>query len=231
VNESRFSDIGHTYDDQLAEGLRFTGEAAEFFAARRVARVRELVDTYGAPAKCVLDFGSGRGVAFAPLRAHFPDANIIAFEPEESLRDIALETARASNVEVLDFDVLPIRDEVDVVYCNGVFHHIARKDRLRVMKSLVTSMHDRALSFVWENSPYNPGTRFVMSRIAFDRDAELLTPEAMRDLQKDAGLDAIATEYHFVFPRALRLFRPVERLLRSVPVGGQYLVVSRGHRR
>ena len=84
-----------------------------------------------------------------------------------------------------------------------------------------------AMFALWENNPWNPGTRYIMSRVPFDRDAIVITPFEARRLLRDAGFEIISTDYLFVFPHLLRALRPLERLLTPFPLGGQYLVLAR----
>ena len=79
---------------------------------------------------------------------------------------------------------------------------------------------------LWENNPFNPGTRWVMKRLPFDRDAVLLAPSETSWLLRSSGFDVIEIRHHFFFPRALAMLRPVERVLRRVPLGGQYVVLA-----
>jgi SAM-dependent methyltransferase len=175
----------------------------------------------------LLDFGCGSGAAFAHLRRAFPDARIIGFEPEPGLRAVAEVAAAEHSVEVLGDAALAPRGGADVVYCNGVFHHIPLDERAAAMRDIRLSLRAGGLAFVWENSPYNPGTRLVMSRIPFDRNARLLKPRSLRALLAAHGLEHHLTEFHFVFPRALAFLRPVETAIRGLPLGGQYVVMGR----
>lgn len=221
-----FSDLGDRYGSELARGLRLTGEGAAYFAGHRVERMREVLAELGSDASTILDFGCGPGGAFVPLRSRFPRARIIGFEPAEGLRRLAIEASRALDIEVPDTDTLALDAEVDVVCCNGVFHHVPVQERATAMAAIARALRDRGLLFAWENSPWNPGTRWVMSRISFDETARLIRPGELRALQRASGLSYVRTEYHFVFPHALRALRPLEPLMRTVPAGGQYVVVG-----
>ena len=221
-----FSEIGDRYGEQLSRGLALTGESAEYFARRRIGRMTKVVSERRAAAGTILDFGCGTGSSFALLREQFPDARIVGFEPAAGLRELATRAAIPSRAEVLNTAALDLDRKVDVACCNGVFHHIPERERANAMQSIARAVRPGGLVFLWENSPYNPGTRWVMSRIPFDRDARLLVPREMRSLQRSAGLEVVRTEYHFVFPRALSAFRPLEPLLRPLPLGGQYLVMG-----
>lgn len=228
---SSFSEVGDRYPEELARGLRPTGEPATYFARKRIARVRDITRMRGVTVRTVLDFGCGTGTSFALLREAFPEARVLGFEPAGGLAAIAERAAGPVGAELIHGDELSAASIVDVVYCNGVFHHIAPEARLRAAKSLSRALRSGGLSFIWENSPFNPGTRLVMSRVSFDHDALLLRPRELRSLQLAVGLAPLATEFHFIFPRALRFMRRLEGPLKSLPLGGQYVVVGRRHAR
>ena len=78
---------------------------------------------------------------------------------------------------------------------------------------------------LWENNPWNPGARLVMSRIPFDRDAIMLSAREARKLITAAGLQVIRTDYRFIFPRFLSALRPIEELAVRLPLGAQYQVL------
>ena len=76
-------------------------------------------------------------------------------------------------------------------------------------------------------NPWNPGTRLVMRRIPFDRDAKLLSPPHARELLTRAGFNVLRTDFLFLFPRVLSALRPPEGRLARFPVGAQYMVLCR----
>jgi hypothetical protein len=44
---------------------------------------------------------------------------------------------------------------------------------------------------------------------------------------RDAGFEVLRTDYLFFFPRSLSALRFLDPLLRPIPMGAQYLVLSR----
>ena len=108
------------------------------------------------------------------------------------------------------------------MYCNGVFHHIPPA-AVGAVAAVRAALRPGGFS-LWENNPWNPGTRYVMSRIPFDRDASPLTTRAARRMLTAAGFSVIRTDFLFIFPRALRGLRPAEPLLSRLPLGTQYQV-------
>ena len=111
-----FDEVGSGYGTQLARGLRLTGEPAEYYAGRRIARVRELVAALGVTPRAALDFGCGTGSSLGLLRDAFPDARVFGFEPEPELAKIAREAAATAQAELIDGEELTDTGIADVVY-------------------------------------------------------------------------------------------------------------------
>jgi len=80
---------------------------------------------------------------------------------------------------------------------------------------------------LWENNPWNPGTRYVMSQCVFDREAVTLTPASARGLLRKRGFAVLHADYLFFCPRLLKLLRPIERQMAWIPLGAQYLLLCR----
>ena len=78
----------------------------------------------------------------------------------------------------------------------------------------------------FENNPWNPGTRLVMSRISFDKDARPLSAFAARKLLQAEGLHCAPTRFLFYFPRTLRFLRFSEASLAHIPLGAQYYLLA-----
>jgi SAM-dependent methyltransferase len=117
--------------------------------------------------------------------------------------------------------------QVDVAYCNGVFHHIPVRDRASAVDYVFHRLRPGGVFALWENNPWNPGTRYIMSRVPFDRDAITLSPPETRRLLRTAGFDVLRTDFLFIFPRSLQWFRVLETLVHRLPLGGQYQVLAR----
>ncbi len=77
----------------------------------------------------------------------------------------------------------------------------------------------------WENNPWNPGTRWIMSRTPIDRDAITISPREARRLLQSTGFRVLSVDSLFYFPRSLGWFRPLEKALTRLPLGGQYLAL------
>jgi len=115
----------------------------------------------------------------------------------------------------------------DAAYCNGVFHHIPPDDRLEAATMIWRALRPEGSFGFWENNPLNPGTRYVMSKCAFDEDAITLTHSEAKRLLKRAGFDILATDFVFFFPSLLARLRFLEPSLSGLPLGGQYQILCR----
>ena len=66
-----------------------------------------------------------------------------------------------------------------------------------------------------------------MKRIPFDRDAITLSPPQARHLMASWGFEILRTDFLFVFPKPLSIFRGLEPWLSKFPTGAQYQVLCR----
>ena len=113
------------------------------------------------------------------------------------------------------------------LFCNGVFHHLPLANRIIATEYLYRCLRPGGIFALWENNPWNPGTRYVMNRIPFDRDAVTLNPLKARHLVKMAGFEVIRTDFLFIFPRLLRWLRWSEPCVSRLPIGGQFELLCR----
>lgn len=226
---SEFDRYAGDYDCELARGLRLSGEDSSYFARERARWLRRRLDEIEAAPKRVLDFGCGVGGAIPHLRdelgveqllgADVSKASLAAAEAEHGSRSVRFATP----------DRIPPA-EFDLAHLNGVLHHIDPGERPATLASIRAALRQRGLLALWENNPWNPGTRLIMSRVEFDRDAVTLSAPVARRLLAGNGFEVIRTDFLFVFPHALAALRRLEPMLATLPVGGQYLVLARAGR-
>jgi SAM-dependent methyltransferase len=220
-----FDTYARDYDQALAKGLQLTGESRDYYARHRVGQIGAFYASRHLRPRRIIDFGCGTGDTL-PLLAELPgNPAVIGFEPSDAPRAQARRRFGTA-ARLLGSDELAAGPGYDACYCNGVFHHIPKAERVEVCRRIAALLTPGGMFFLWENNPANPGTRWVMHRIPFDRDAELLWPAEARRLVRSAGLVPVSLTFHFYFPRSLRKLRRWERWLTSLPLGGQYLLVS-----
>jgi SAM-dependent methyltransferase len=226
VADAEFDAYAENYDEALAQGLSFTGETKDYYASGRVAWLAKRLAARHFAVSSVMDFGCGTGSGVPFLFDGLGAQTVLGVDVSAP----SLEVARVAHTrEGASFAMIEKRlpPTFDLAFCNGVFHHIPIAERHGAAAYVHDALRPGGLFALWENNPWNLGTRYIMSRVPFDRDAVTLTPPQTRRLLRDAGFDIVRTYYLFIFPHALRALRPLEPMLAFLPLGGQYLVLAR----
>jgi len=230
---STFDSAAIAYEQQLQLGLSLSGEVADYFVRVRVAMLRSLLTQFDVrPPANVLDFGCGVGNAAQSLLACNPIASLTGLDCSPESLAIAERKhdsfpSIADRVSWLHADQQLAPLSFDVAYTSGVFHHIEPSQRQAELSKIYNSLRLGGVVALFENNPWNPGTRLVMSRIPFDRDAICLSPSEARRRLRETGFAVLATRYLFFFPRVLSGLRRFESALSRFALGAQYVVLAR----
>jgi SAM-dependent methyltransferase len=224
---SRSDELIGGWQAELQRGISISGEDKGYFVRGRVRWLRDRLRELDRPAEAVLDFGSGPGDACPVLLEELGARSVVGLDLSEEMVAAATRAFGSASIRF----ARPLADlepeSVDLVYCSGVFHHIPPTQRARWLAYLRAALRPDGLLALWENNPWNPGTRLVMARIPFDRDAVTLSPLEARRLVRAAGFEVLRTDSLFYFPRPLRALRRFEPALSRLPLGAQYLVLAR----
>jgi SAM-dependent methyltransferase len=219
-------DRADEYEAMLQRGIGLSGEDQQFFVAGRVRDLEGQLPSGWRPLR-ILDFGCGLGHAAKYLAERFPDAEVVGLDTASNALNEAQRTYGSARIRFQHTDSLSELPPFDLCYVNGVFHHILPGDRPAVVRCIYKVLNPGAYFALFENNSWNPGTRLVMKRIPFDRDARTLTPPETRKLIRDGGFSLVMpTRFLFYFPRALAALRPLEPALARLPLGAQYYVLG-----
>jgi len=226
IASPEFNEYAVGYDQMLAQGLAISGEGKEYFAQGRINWLKACMEQLRIVPRYIMDYGCGTGMTTPLLLEQFDAESVVGIDPSSKLIERANRdygSARARFQEILQY---PAQETMDLVYCNGVFHHIPVAERKIAARYIWRSLKPGGYLAFWENNPWNPGTRYVMSRTPFDRDAVTLTAHQASNLLRAAGFQIVRTDYLFIFPKSLSLFRWMEPQLSPFPFGAQYLVLA-----
>ena len=220
-------DYAENYDETLAQGLAVSGEDSSYFARGRVLWLRDCLQQLGEKPRAILDYGCGTG-STAPLFHELLGADVVVgLDSSAQLIERAHQKYGSERSRFLQIHQYQPIAQVDLAYCNGVFHHIPVSKRDQVVAYIARTLRPGGLFALWENNPWNPGTRYVMSRIPFDRDAVTLTAPETQRLLSTCGFEIVGTNFLFVFPRLFDWLRRIEPFMSRLPLGAQYLVLGR----
>jgi len=223
-----FDGYADSYSDALRQGLAVSGESQFFFAEKRINWFANRARALGCRPQSILDFGSGQGSSTRLLLDALGGSEAVGMDTSAALIATAKQSNTDARIKYLQIAASTRAEEsFDCAYTNGVFHHIAIAERADACRFVFNSLRPGGLFALWENNPWNPGTRYVMRRIPFDRDAVTLTiPEAV-GLASGVGFEVLDVDSLFFFPRQLRALRGLEPLLSRTRLGAQYMVFCR----
>jgi trans-aconitate methyltransferase len=219
-----FDRFATSYERDLAKSLAITGEGRNFYAQQRIDWTAAQIARLQVRVQKIMDYGCGDG-ANVPMLARRFEAGVLGVDVSTASLALAGQSNAGPGISFLSLAQWKPNGSIDLAFCNGVFHHIAPGERAACLAAIRDALTPAGLFAFWENNPWNPGTRYVMSQCAFDANATPISPHAARKILSQAGFRILRTDSLFYFPRSLALLRPVERCLRALPFGGQYLVL------
>jgi len=225
--EDLFDHYAAAYEEALSNAIAPSGESREYFAEGRVAWLKRSLDELKLPAHSLLDFGCGDGATtpllFEALRAQCATGVDVSAKSLE----IARKQHGTAQICFESIGKFQPAGQVDLAYCNGVFHHILPEQRAQALSLVHGALRGGGLFSFWENNPWSLATRYVMSRCAFDRDAITLSPPEAQNLLRQGGFEILRIDFRFIFPRSLRALRRIEDWIYRVPLGTQYQILCR----
>lgn len=226
VPAAEFDAFAGDYDAAINRGLKFTGETKEYFAETRIQWLKSRFKKIGLTPKTCLDFGCGTGTSAPLLVEGFQLDQYIGYDPSsESITEARKDHPNANCTFEHEVEKLPV-GQIDLAFCNGVFHHIPVAARQEAFQRVYDSLRPGGWFAFWENNKWNPIVHLLMSRVPFDRDAIMLFPGEAAGQMKKAGFEIGLRDYLFVFPASLKALRPLEPALCKLPLGGQYLILA-----
>jgi SAM-dependent methyltransferase len=217
---NEFDQFADSYDKTLKAALPAGLDEDQYFARYKIDFLAAA--TRNRNVDSILDFGCGAGRSLEYLVGAFPHASVSGYDPSaESIRLASQRVATAN----LSTDWQDIRQYAfDLVFVANVFHHIPRNEISTWLERCKEILTPQGKIFVFEHNPRNPVTRYVFERCPFDADAKMIPRQELIDLGRGAGLKIASTRYTLFFPKPLKIFRPLERWLRWLPIGAQYCV-------
>ncbi|HTL59593.1 MAG TPA: class I SAM-dependent methyltransferase [Candidatus Limnocylindrales bacterium] len=224
---AEFDAYAENYAEALGRGLAISGEDSSYYLRGRVAWLKGCLQRMGFKPGSCLDYGCGCGDSAPELVSALGVQTVTGVDVSSSQIEIARRKHARANCSFATVNEPPPAGAFDLAYSNGVFHHIPPVERPAALQYINKALKPGAYFALWENNPWNPGTRYVMKRIPFDKDAITLSPLETRRLVTAAGLKVISITFLFLFPRALRVFRPLEPRVARLPLGAQYQVLCR----
>lgn len=226
-NNPEFDQFAEDYDAALEKGISVSGENKDYFAQGRVELLAQRLHQLEFRPESILDFGCGTGSSTPYLMGLAGARSLTGVEVSSKSIKVAERIHGKQNIQFRLINEYKPRAEFSLAFCNGVFHHIPLAERASAINYVFTALKPGGLFALWENNPWNPGTRLVMSRIPFDKDAITLSYLETKERLRKGGFEILGADFAFYFPRSLSFLRPLEPAFRKLPLGAQYMVLAR----
>ena len=226
TNDCEFDLLANSYRETVNGAISFSGEDLDYFASGRVAWLAKILASEPHIHR-VMDYGCGVGLS-TPHLLKFPGIeSLIGVDVSEKSVEHARTNYGSAQVQFAAFAEYKPAAQIDLIFCCSVFHHIPLDSRAAAVKYIYDSLRPGGWLALWEHNPWNPGVLYSMHYSPIDQDAIRVKPHRARRMLRAGGLSVLRTDYLFVFPRFLKMFRGLEPLLSKWPVGAQYLVLCR----
>ncbi len=223
----QFDKHADTYDTDLNQALSASGESKEYFAQKRIEWLDRCLHRLQEPPRSALDYGCGIGDTSILLAQIFKLNSVVGLDVSERWLELAHARHDSGACRFSRLQNHSPAADIDLAYCNGTFHHIPLAERGDTVAYIRDCLRPGGLFALWENNPWNPGTRYVMAQCAFDHDAVTLTPPEAVHMLRAGGFEILYLSYLFFFPRALKFLRFLEPSFSKIPLGAQYQVMCR----
>ncbi len=221
---SEFDQFAYQYQSILDDSLSLFGGFNDYYLLKKVDLIKK--NTKQINIQSILDFGCGLGKTSSMLKNLFIESRVVGMD----ISELSLNRARqhSPNVEFGCVSDKAFMDSCvnafDIIYIANVFHHISPEKRSNIINLLKSMLKNNGEIFFFEHNPYNPITRFIVSRCKFDKNAILLSPQESRVLFENAGFNLQKTYYLIFFSYKLRCISNLEFLLSWLPIGAQYSI-------
>jgi SAM-dependent methyltransferase len=225
-NKPEFDKSARDYETLFNPWLKIAGASREYFARCRLNWLSYLLHEQEIAPRRVMDFGCGTGVSLSLLADILDAEQVIGLDTSEESLAVARESVGSWPVELATPIKYVPQQDLDLVFCNGVFHHIPVAKRAATVDYVYRCLRPGGMFALWENNPWNPIHAFAMKHSEIDKNAIPLPPPESRQLVA-LEFSVIRTDYLFFCPGYFGWLHPLEKWLIKVPLGAQYQVLAR----
>jgi ubiquinone/menaquinone biosynthesis C-methylase UbiE len=217
-----FDQHAETYQEAVEQAAGVSVERLAGEKARLI--LQALADCVGDPKQLqVLDIGCGIGL----IDRHLDRGVAELCGVDSSLRSLEIARVTAPGTRFVHYDGvrLPFGDSsFDAVFASCVLHHVPPHARRSFMAEMLRPLRPKGAAIVIEHNPFNPITRHIVSRCAFDADAVLLRSREVMRLMTEAGAAVAGRRYVGFSPVRNAQIERAEHAIGWLPIGAQYCV-------
>jgi SAM-dependent methyltransferase len=226
---TEFDAYGDRYREAVQKSIAFARTDMDFFTRAKARALLELTaKVVGDPGKfSFLDVGCGPGETDRFLEGRV--GRLTGVDISSEMIEVASGRNPWAHYEaVRAAQPFPHADRsFDVSFAVCVLHHIPPRDRPALVREMARVTRPGGLVAIFEHNPWNPLTRRAVAGCEFDQDAVLLTRREAQRLLRGSARAGAEGRYILFFTRDSAPLRWIERRLRQVPLGAQYVAWAR----
>jgi len=216
-----FNTSKDSYRDTVEDVLSFAGQGLDFYTRAKADAFARILRRDGMTAPRVLDIGCGHGFIH-PLLAQ-QGCEVVGVEMAAEVLPLAQAANPGVEYHAYDGQLLPFADEsFDVALTICVMHHVPPPQWLAFLAQARRVLRPGGRVVIFEHNPWNPMTRYVVSRNDIDADAVLLSHRKLKSMLRASGFRSVASGFILFTPFAQSLARRAETYLEWLPLGAQY---------
>ena len=156
-----FDQYAAAYEQALSNAIAPSGESREYFAEGRVAWLKRCLEERKQPAGSLLDFGCGDGATTPLLLQTLNAKSAVGVDVSAKSLEIARKRHASERIRYESIGEFQSSGQMDLAYCNGVFHHILPAQRAAALAMVHRALREGGFFSFWENNPWSLATRYV----------------------------------------------------------------------
>jgi SAM-dependent methyltransferase len=198
------------YENAIERAVAFSGQSHQFFLESKARVLLELIERrLGNPRSVrALDVGCGPGLLDRLITPAIPA--LVGVDVSAQM----IGRARATN------------PQIDLAFAACVLHHVPTAQRPALLEEMVRVVRPGGLVVIFEHNPLNPLTRMVVRSCGFDEGVALMSHRLAVRLLERSGTRSVESRFILFFPWRNRSTDAMERTLRRLPLGAQYMVAA-----
>lgn len=223
-SKNNFDSFASSYQKELNQAIPMGFGEAKKFTRIKVMNLRRRIEKIFGNEKnlALLDAGCGVGLTDELLKPFYP--NLAGFDISSESIKLAKERNPEIQYKLSDGIRIPFCDQAfDLVFAICVLHHIPPTERLVFFNEIHRVLRPKGAFFIYEHNPWNPLTRLIVSRCAFDQNAFLLSFTETRQLLRKSGFIPNQSGSLIFLPTENSAWQRFEEsFFAKLPLGAQY---------
>lgn len=221
-----FDAFKDNYQQEIGKLISFAGQEHDFYLRVKADHLVTLCAEHkGGKPVDVLDVGCGHGFSHRFLLGRKEvKMNLAGCDPAASVIKLAQAAHPTVAYAVNEGATLPYKKaQFDVVTATCVMHHVPPAEWAAMMAEMARVLRPGGLLAIYEHNPLNPATQYIVNTCPIDENAVLLSPRTLKRLTAPLGFAKAATDYLLFTPFTAPFWRKLDKTLRRVPLGAQYV--------